>query len=143
MNLNRIPNTNCSHCGALVYRRPSELAKKKPFCSQACFHSARHNNRAFDYKASESKRLRIKLMQERGVVCELCNYANVNVLQVHHIKRRSDGGTNDMSNLQLLCPNCHATIHLGDSRIATTSRKSPWEKHEKTQTKLSYAISVR
>lgn len=55
-------------------------------------------------------------MQERGVVCELCKYANVNVLQAHHVKRRSDGGTDDLSNLQLLCPNCHATIHLGDSR---------------------------
>jgi predicted HNH restriction endonuclease len=25
--------------------------------------------------------------------------------------RRSDGGTNDLDNLQLVCPNCHAEIH--------------------------------
>ena len=60
--------------------------------------------------------IRRKLISERGLCCERCHYDNVNVLQVHHIIERSKGGTDDPLNLLLLCPNCHYTIHHGDSR---------------------------
>ena len=33
--------------------------------------------------------------------------------QMHHIKAVADGGTNDESNLVLLCPNCHKMAHAG------------------------------
>ena len=32
---------------------------------------------------------------------------------MHHIKSVADGGTNDETNLVLLCPNCHKMAHSG------------------------------
>ena len=30
---------------------------------------------------------------------------------IHHIKPKKEGGTNDNSNLIVLCPNCHRKVH--------------------------------
>ena len=48
--------------------------------------------------------------------CEKCNNDNYSILQVHHIIERCNGGTDEESNLLLLCPNCHMTEHLGYSK---------------------------
>lgn len=32
-------------------------------------------------------------------------------LQAHHVKRRSQGGTHEVSNLIAVCPECHSWIH--------------------------------
>lgn len=42
---------------------------------------------------------------------------NSNILQIHHIIPRKRGGTDEEGNLRILCPNCHATEHYGDSRV--------------------------
>jgi 5-methylcytosine-specific restriction protein A len=34
-------------------------------------------------------------------------------LEVHHLHRRSDGGTDDPENVIALCPNCHRRRHVG------------------------------
>lgn len=41
--------------------------------------------------------------------CYFCDYDKV--LEEHHIIRKKDGGSNDNSNLLMLCPNCHALLH--------------------------------
>lgn len=38
-------------------------------------------------------------------------------LTVHHIKPRSEGGTNNLSNLITLCRRCHDLIELGDDIV--------------------------
>jgi DNA mismatch repair protein MutS len=43
--------------------------------------------------------------------CELCNCALVADLEVHHIKARSDGGSNHVHNLMVLCAACHDRHH--------------------------------
>lgn len=89
-------------------------------CSRECSNRSRAGIK-YDREQSFNKHKKIfiiktKLLNERGNYCEFCKYDNVNVLQVHHIIERSNGGNDDMSNLLLLCPNCHYTIHYGDSR---------------------------
>lgn len=60
------------------------------------------------YKSRET--LKNNLIALRGHKCEYCNLSEWNnqdiPLQVHHID--GDGLNNTLSNLQLLCPNCHA-----------------------------------
>lgn len=51
-----------------------------------------------------------KIKLERGNKCELCGYAECNC-DVHHIRPKSKGGTNDKSNLIVVCPNCHRKEH--------------------------------
>jgi len=42
-------------------------------------------------------------------------------LEVHHIKHREHGGSNDPSNLCVLCSGCHARHHDGALRVSGTA----------------------
>ena len=76
-----------------------------------------HNKNSFDYdrfqkgKAIKSANMIDALVHLRGHKCEKClNQVWLNVpikLEVHH--KDGDSLNNEMSNLELLCPNCHAT----------------------------------
>ena len=51
------------------------------------------------------------LINAGGNFCSKCR-RSLN-LHVHHIKRLSDGGSNELSNLKLLCETCHSNEHGG------------------------------
>lgn len=56
------------------------------------------------------------LIDRRGRKCELCGYSeHPEILEVHHIIPRCDGGKNEDSNLQVLCPNCHTLTDRSES----------------------------
>jgi 5-methylcytosine-specific restriction endonuclease McrA len=58
----------------------------------------------------------------RMAKCERCGYDDKpGILQVHHKDR--DRENNALSNLEVLCPNCHAEEHLEE-------RKSGWKGHK-------------
>ncbi|NBQ69019.1 MAG: HNH endonuclease [Nitrosomonadaceae bacterium] len=125
------------YCGQTCYGKAcrKEVPCKvcgKPICAtkhaQTCSRSCANKNRTgikYDRGGARPKKDKIKmgrelkerLLLDRGRKCERCQYDNVNVLQGHHIVEKANGGTDDIENLLLLCPNCHYTIHLGDSRI--------------------------
>jgi 5-methylcytosine-specific restriction endonuclease McrA len=54
--------------------------------------------------------IRHSLIEERNGACEVCGFSCEFCLQVHHIMPIAKGGTNDKSNLALLCANCHAAV---------------------------------
>ncbi len=60
-------------------------------------------------KAKTNKALRTWLVSIRGHKCQSCAYDKF--LVVHHMIECCNGGTNEESNLLLLCSNCHAEIH--------------------------------
>jgi len=71
----------------------------------------------------EKSALRIAALDQYGEVCEVCGYSFpclerllVNTsrppMAVHHIWHYSKGGPNDISNVAVLCPNCHALAHV-------------------------------
>jgi hypothetical protein len=104
----------CKVCG-------KELGKdSKITCSRACSNKNRsgitYDALQINSKARRIKLLKNQLLEERGEKCQLCDYSNINILQVHHIIERHLGGSDDKENLLLICPNCHYTIHYGDSR---------------------------
>ena len=109
---------NCPVCNKLFL---SKLGKQIT-CSHSCANKLR-NQREKD-GASHSKfilgrALKDKMARHRFLnkgktpVCEKCENENWNILQVHHILEKSKGGSNELNNLLLLCPNCHAIEHLG------------------------------
>jgi len=55
--------------------------------------------------------------------CAICGFSDV--VQIHHIKPRSVGGTDNISNLIVLCPNHHALHHLGLVDISNLSTPRP------------------
>lgn len=85
----------------------------KKTCSRIC---ANKNRVGIQYKLNrprdkvESQRaLKIRLLAERGQNCERCSYAKYEVLHVHHKDRNRSN--NALSNLELICPNCHFEEH--------------------------------
>ena len=47
--------------------------------------------------------------RREGYACALCERPEV--IHIHHVRSRSQGGTNDLGNLIALCPVCHAIAH--------------------------------
>ncbi len=123
-------NVYCSHeCRVKTQRKPvpcvvcgQEIlaSKHAKTCSRAC---ANINRTGIKYKAKDrplkdkvkwARGLKKRLVTQRGTVCERCLYPNTKILVIHHKVRRCDGGSDDLDNLELICPNCHAEIHFGE-----------------------------
>lgn len=105
---NRI-ETPCIICGSPILA--SAHAKT---CSRACANKSRAGmkyklGRPSKNKVKDEQTLKLRLMASRGTVCERCGYDKKQILNVHHKDRNH--GNNDMSNLELLCPNCHGEEH--------------------------------
>ena len=63
-----------------------------------------------------------------GYKCQCCGKKNCR-LEVHHIKFRSNGGTNDEDNLITLCKECHDGVHAGTIVLNKKPKKSKGLKH--------------
>jgi len=87
-------------------------------CSRACSNKLRtgikYTGDARKDKVKSARALKNRLVQARGDRCEKCGYPKTHILVIHHKVRRSDGGTDDLTNLELICPNCHAEIHFNE-----------------------------
>ena len=57
-----------------------------------------------------SKRTITKILIRANKGCSICGW-NESTCDIHHIIQRKDGGSNNMDNLILVCPNCHRIIH--------------------------------
>lgn len=89
----------------------------KRACSRACANQTRkgilYTGENRSNLAHLGKALKKNLARRRGGICEKCHERNYAILQVHHKIERANGGTDEVSNLELLCPNCHMAHHLG------------------------------
>lgn len=114
----RIDKT-CPVCGKTYWG-------EKKTCSRACANRSRtgirydgtntRNNAAKGWHRKE------QVAAERGGRCETCGHDNYNILQIHHVVPKAVGGTDELSNLRLLCPNCHMTEHAGHAFYGGSSR---------------------
>jgi 5-methylcytosine-specific restriction endonuclease McrA len=62
-----------------------------------------------------SKKTRQLVSERANDTCEWCHRAWGT--QLHHIKRKSQGGSDDISNLMLVCFSCHHKIHTDITNI--------------------------
>jgi HNH endonuclease len=99
----------CIICGKLIL-----AGENKKTCSRIC---ANKHRAGIKYKLNEPRKdkvkfyrsLKIRLMNTRGKVCEKCGYDKSEILQIHH--KDSNRLNNEISNLELICPNCHFEKH--------------------------------
>jgi 5-methylcytosine-specific restriction endonuclease McrA len=87
------------------------------YCSVSCSNSAKATkNLVVNYETERRNVLRHQMIRcGKLVECERCGYSkNRNILQIHHKDRNTKH--NDPSNLEILCPNCHAEEHYGEGR---------------------------
>jgi hypothetical protein len=100
--------TPCVICGT-----PIMAHKNKRTCSRACSNKSRvgtiYTGRRLRDNVVSTRRLRVRLFALRGSICERCNYSVHQVLQIHHKDRNRQH--NDLDNLEIICPNCHAFEH--------------------------------
>lgn len=97
----------------IVCKKPILAKFHKKTCSRSC---ANKNRAGIKYKIGRPKdkvvsqrSLKIRLLQQRGSECERCRYAKREILHVHHKDRNRNN--NELSNLELICPNCHYEDH--------------------------------
>lgn len=115
---NRI-ETPCVVCGALI-----QAHENKKTCSRICANKHRIGiryklGRPQKDKVQDQRSIKLRVFASRGQLCERCGYDKKEILNVHHKDR--DRKNNNLSNLELLCPNCHAEEHyLKDSWLSST-----------------------
>ena len=104
----------------------------KKTCSRACANTQRsgieYNGKNEKNKYVKGKLLKEKLASINNGICDKCGNDNYNILQVHHKIERCNGGTDELNNLILLCPNCHMVEHhgYGKWRVAEVSIPIPF-----------------
>ena len=68
------------------------------------------------------------ILHRDNYTCQCCGKKNCR-LEVHHIKFRRNGGTDDEENLITLCKGCHDGVHVGTVVLNKKPKKSKGLKH--------------
>lgn len=103
-------------CGQLVSGRYCKEHEEKHRKSAGYQHTKTSTQRGYGYKW---QKLRQIVFKRDNKLCQIClSNGRVTVaMVVDHIKPKAKGGTDDMANLQSLCPKCH------DYKTATEDSK--------------------
>ena len=75
----------------------------------------------------------------RAGKCTECGEEDIRILQVHHIKPFTDGGSNEPANLAVLCPNCHQRAEKGlikPTPISEIETLSPRHEEDEPRSKV-------
>lgn len=71
---------------------------------------------------------RSAILHRDNYTCQCCGKKNCR-LEVHHIKFKSNGGTDDEENLITLCEDCHKGVHAGTVVLNKKPKKNKGLKH--------------
>jgi len=135
------PNTVCAYCDTAFYKKNSKKTSKHSK-SGLFFCCNDHKNKASEsecgvlklnhYSEGTSSYRKIAFNNYKHE-CNRCAFVGeyTSTLVVHHKDR--DRANNDVSNLEILCRNCHYEEHYGEARKA----KSVISKN-KTKTKIEW-----
>jgi hypothetical protein len=113
--------TKCLMCATLIVRNYSQKNRSKSgiyFCSKKCKDEGQKlknnikNIWPSHYGSGNGQRsYRKRALASLKNECNHCGYKKIkDILQVHHIDHNRSN--NDILNLKILCPNCHAIEHL-------------------------------
>lgn len=98
----------CAICGKMIL---SSLHRKT--CSRTCSNKNRagikYGMRRPNDKVRAQEIIKKRLIEMRGMKCELCGYHKYEILHIHHKDRNRLN--NSFDNLELVCPNCHYEKH--------------------------------
>jgi endogenous inhibitor of DNA gyrase (YacG/DUF329 family) len=101
--------TQCATCGTPIEVKPFDFQYRPDhYCSPECGRVGQIKKLKGRKRA---KHWRKRTKQLYGNRCALCPFDLV--VEVHHIKPRSEGGGNEDANLIPLCPNHHAMADAG------------------------------
>lgn len=109
-------NVHCSFCNKLFYKSPSKISRSRSGLHFCCRSHKDAAQRLGGISAIHPKHYgssyRTRALQNLPLKCARCGYdESIVALAVHH--KDGNHGNNALSNLQLLCMNCHAIEHWG------------------------------
>ena len=125
---NKQISCNCAYCNAPLNKMPCEIKNSKSgrvFCNKSC--ACSYNN--IEYRTQEnnpnwidgtSKYVDLAFSYYEPE-CVICNYNNKHALQVHHLDKVRTN--NELSNLMILCANCHSLVHRAQLKITQKIKK--------------------
>ena len=143
----------CVVCGKPITGRTGNNVK---YCSEHCSRIAqgRKNVKHISKRTAALASIRVLVQSAYNYKCAICGWQNTSDemlngrgnlshgCEIHHIVPASKGGTEEWTNLILLCPNHHKQANLGlisESELRALTR--PYEKTEKE--KLQAALKNR
>ena len=99
---------NCLNCGN-EHTSSNRYSCKAMYCSQTCQHQ--YNMKVkIENGTATARMLKKHLLQEYGEKCWCCEITEWNeksiVFELEHVDGNSEN--NELSNLSILCPNCHS-----------------------------------
>lgn len=104
-NDNRIPIEKvCGSCQTIFFSK----TKTAKYCSSNCNRSV--NNKGKNYRSRTYLNAKIVKLFNGNPACFNCKW-DLDVCDMHHIIPISKGGTDELNNITVLCPNCHRLAH--------------------------------
>ena len=98
----------CDCCGTTIYRTPCQIREGASFaCSQKCQYII-VANKLRGKNVTQGKKLALR---RDGGRCRICGFDEL--VHVHHIIPKREGGPDEEANLITLCPNHHALADRG------------------------------
>ena len=105
--------SKCGHCNTEFYVEPSRAKASKSgivFCSRKCKDlGQKYIQEIWPEHYFSSKEYRKLAFNKLPNHCNRCGFSVLEALEVHHIDR--DRKNNLISNLEILCANCHTIEH--------------------------------
>ena len=139
----------CLYCG-------KDLDTNRKYCDTTCqtkYESSQYIKRwqagletGHDARYKIIGYVRNYLLEKHNFCCEKCGcnlknpYTGLSILQIHHID--GDAANASESNLQLLCPNCHAMTENFGSRNESSIREYRKEDYKKFETSIKDDASL-
>ena len=99
-----------------LMKNPSLMNEKVKHCGY---------QQGFNYGYSSRREA---VLHRDNYTCQCCGKKNCR-LEIHHIKFKSNGGTDDEENLITLCKECHDGVHTGTVELNKKPKKSKGLKH--------------
>jgi 5-methylcytosine-specific restriction endonuclease McrA len=81
----------------------------------------------YQHSDYEGANFREKVLWRDGYTCQKCG--GKDNLQAHHIRHRSNGGTNTVSNGVTLCEDCHKALHEGLWQVDKKPKQFKYHAH--------------
>lgn len=106
----------CEKCGVIFHTK--DYSRK--LCFNCLPRTIKHTKGKENPKSilDVSKRTTSKILKRMDLPCSCCGFHVSGVmLDIHHIKPKSKGGSDTMDNLTYICPNCHRIAHTDISLL--------------------------